>query len=158
MIRLESMTDDEYRAAMPESVAEYAVGQVRTGNWIKEGSLERAQRVFEKLLPEGVDTPGHHVLSIVDAGTSASVGLLWYMERDDRTLPSVFICELRVFEPYRRKGFATAAMTELEEYVRREHGARRILLHTFAHNRAARTLYERLGYGMTNVTMAKNVV
>ena len=108
------------------------------------------------MLPQGLETEGQHVLRIADAD-GRTVGLLWYMERQESAVPSVFICELRILEPFRRRGYATAAMRALEVHTRREHDAQRIVLHTFAHNQAARTLYKSLAYRETNVTMAKDL-
>ncbi len=47
-------------------------------------------------------------------------------------------------------------MTAGEEYAR-DHGASVIALNVFAQNEVARSLYDRLGYLVTNVSMQKEL-
>ena len=156
MIRLEPMKAAEFDSLIEQSIAEYAEEQARSGNWTREEAPDKAAQSFKGLLPNGLDTDGQHVLRIANSD-GQTVGTLWYMERQGSAVPSVFICELRILEPFRRRGYATAAMRALEKHTRREHDAQRIVLHTFAHNQAARKLYTSLAYRETNVTMAKDL-
>ena len=64
--------------------------------------------------------------------------------------------DIVIDEPYRRRGYGQAAMLALEDSVR-SLGLRGIALHVFGHNTAARALYERLGYTVTNINMAKRL-
>jgi ribosomal protein S18 acetylase RimI-like enzyme len=66
----------------------------------------------------------------------------------------VFIYDLFVAEPYRRKGIAEQAMLQLEKEDLRL-GVGSLALHVFGYNTAARSLYERLGYETTNINMRK---
>ena len=74
MIRLEKMTEELFRPTMQESIVAYAKEHVRTGNWVGEGSEERAKREFERLLPQGIETRGQHVMSIVEETSNMPVG------------------------------------------------------------------------------------
>jgi len=156
MIRLEPMKAAEFDSLIEHSIAEYAEEQARSGNWTREEAPDKAAQSFKGLLPNGLDTDGQHVLRIANSD-GQTVGTLWYMERQESAVPSVFVCELRILTPFRRRGYATAAMRALEEQVRKEHAAKRIILHVFAHNDAARALYNSLDYQETNVTMAKTL-
>jgi RimJ/RimL family protein N-acetyltransferase len=47
-------------------------------------------------------------------------------------------------------------MKEIEDKAK-ELNANKIELHVFAHNKTARKLYEKIGYEVTNVIMAKKI-
>lgn len=55
-VYLESMEQKTFKAFYEESVTEYVAEHVKSGDWGKEGSIERTRTEFEKLLPEGLDT------------------------------------------------------------------------------------------------------
>lgn len=156
MIALRRMTQDEYDAWRPASIASYAAEHVRAGNWSAEEAPEQARKAFDRYLPDGLDTEGHHVCSIVADGTGETIGHLWYCVEPAPTGPRLFIADIGVGEPYRRRGFARAALRCLEEEARRL-GAHGIRLHVFGSNSAARRLYTELGYVETDVQMVKDL-
>ena len=150
------MTQDEYEAWRPVSIAGYAAEHVRAGNWTAEEAPEQAEKAFDHYLPDGLGTAGHCICAIVDATTGANVGHLWYFIEPTKAGPRVFIADVGIDEPHRRKGYASAALRELErEAVRLE--ADSIRLHVFGNNTAARNLYARLGYAETDVQMVKTL-
>ena len=61
-----------------------------------------------------------------------------------------------IFEPYRRRGYATQALRLLEEQVR-EAGLDEIRLYVFGHNARAWMLYDKTGYTAVSMTMAKTI-
>ncbi len=67
-----------------------------------------------------------------------------------------FVYDLRVFETYRRRGYAEQAMRLIEQ-VAREKGVGKVSLHVFGDNLGARKLYTKLGYSETNVLMSKSL-
>ncbi len=69
---------------------------------------------------------------------------------------AVLWADLAIFEQHRRRGYASEALRLLEEKVR-EQGLDTISLHVFGHNHAARELYEKSGYAVTNVNMSKKI-
>lgn len=156
-IQLKPLEQQQWDNILQRRIPEYAKEQVRAGRWSEEEALAEATAEFEKLLPEGVKTARNHVHGIIDPTSQAMVGYLWYAEREKAGNPSAFICDLRVFEDYRRQGFASAALLAMEKIVLREHGTKRIELHVFGSNLPARTLYARTDYVETNVLMAKNL-
>ncbi|MBA3616939.1 MAG: GNAT family N-acetyltransferase [Rubrobacteraceae bacterium] len=60
-------------------------------------------------------------------------------------------------ETFRRKGYASRAL-DLVEHKAGELGARSVELHVFGHNHGAQALYEKVGYTVTNITMAKPIL
>jgi ribosomal protein S18 acetylase RimI-like enzyme len=109
----------------------------------------------ERLLPEGLATPNNYVWSINRVSDRASVGMLWIAAIEKPT-PHSWIYNLEIDAPFRRHGYAEQAMIKLESEVRRL-GLGQIRLHVFGHNSAARPLYEKPGYGPTNIVMVKRL-
>lgn len=153
-VRLEPLTVDELQAYLARMVPVYAADHVRAGNWSDTDAEERAWQQLRELLPQGVDTPGHELTHIVDAGSGARVGHLWTMTRQTPACREVFVLDLEVFDNQRRRGYAYAAMRRAEARARAA-GAERLGLHVFGGNVGARALYRRLGLEETDVMMAK---
>ena len=55
------------------------------------------------------------------------------------------------------QGYATQALEALEAHAK-PNGVKKLGLHVFGHNTAARELYKKAGYLETNVSMAKVIV
>lgn len=151
------MTDQEYEAWRGESVRSFAEERMRAGNALPEEALASAQSAFDRLLPHGLATPNHWLYTIQVDGEA--VGMVWLGRgQPGAGLPpsTGFIYDLLIYPEHRRKGYATRAMLALEEEARRR-GMDRLALHVFGHNEAARRLYEKVGYEMTNITMQKSL-
>jgi ribosomal protein S18 acetylase RimI-like enzyme len=156
MIRLTTLDEEDYRAWLDQAVGDYAEEKVRSGNWPEEGARQRSAEGFKKYLPEGPATKNAHMYSILDEELGAKVGMIWFSVINEQAKPSAFILDLVVYENYRRRGYGEQAMLAAEEKVR-ELGMDTIMLHVFGHNRAARGLYEKLGYEVTNLNMMKKL-
>ncbi|HEY2324362.1 MAG TPA: GNAT family N-acetyltransferase [Thermoanaerobaculia bacterium] len=70
--------------------------------------------------------------------------------------PAGFIHDIVVEEPDRRTGIATMLMNAAMEWLR-EHGAPRVVLGTAAPNKAAQSLFHRLGFRDTMIEMTKEL-
>lgn len=147
------MTQAEFDAWLARAIVEYAQEHVADGQWSQEESIEKSRAEHDKLLPQGLATPGQHLWSIVRSSDHERVGILWVNLRD-KPKPHAFVYNIEVFPEFRRHGYAEAAMRKLEDEARRM-GAETIRLHVFGHNTAARPMYEKLGYSPTNILMAK---
>ena len=147
------MTRAEFDAWLPRAIVEYAQEHVVDGRWSEDEAIDKSRAEHEKLLPQGLATADNHLWSIVRSEDRKSVGLLW-VNMQQKPKPHAFIYNIEVYPDFRRRGYAEAAMRELEVAVKRM-GAETIRLHVFGHNTAARPLYEKLGYEPTNIVMAK---
>ena len=154
-VELVPMTAAQYEAWLPTSVADYAQEHVVTGRWSAEEALRRSREEFDRLLPQGLATPGHDIWSIARTADHEAVGVLW-IQAVDKPEPHAFIFNIEIFEPFRRRGYATRAMTLLEKTAG-DRGLRSVRLHVFGHNTAARPLYEKRGYVPTNIQMLKRL-
>ena len=157
MIRLRQATQKEWDLILRDEIPRYAEDHLRTGNWSKSDALQWAKDQYEKMLPQGVDTKGHHIFILIDEDSSEAVGFIWYEERSNASTPHAFLCNLHIFEPFRRQGYAMAALAQLEAMLRESQTLKRLQLHVFGHNQAARKLYAKQGFTETNVIMAKDV-
>jgi RimJ/RimL family protein N-acetyltransferase len=164
MITLEAISPTEYKTWLTQAIRDYADNKVRSGNWDAPDALDRSAAEFHRLLPDGPATPDNFVFSLMASNASAkaaedaapvSVGVLWFALPPWKP-PIAFIYDLLIYEPYGRHGYDAEALQALEEKVK-EMGLDTIGLQVFAHNTAARALYEKAGYVVTNINMAKKL-
>ena len=155
MIRLQPMDYPTFEAWREASVREYAQDKVDSGNWLAADAVERSAREFADTLPDGRNTAGHELCSMVTED-GVRVGIAWFASEDRPFGRVVFIYDIGVDPEYRRMGYAQAALGEIESYAR-EHGCVAVQLHVFGGNSGARRLYQRAGYIETDVTMVKTV-
>ena len=154
MTTLTTMRPETYVTWRDAEIVAYADDKVAAGSWLREGALERSRAEFERLLPQGLATVGHHLFEIVDETAGLTVGCLWVAASKDPGDLSAFVYDIEVQPEFRRQGHARAAFVLLEPIVRRL-GLKRIGLHVFGHNPAAQALYQSLGYGVTGINMVK---
>jgi ribosomal protein S18 acetylase RimI-like enzyme len=154
LVELIPMSKDEFHEYLGPAIAGYAEELVRAGNTPPGQALSSAEAQFDSLLPDGLDTPDQHLFSIWDR--DRRVGALWFGVRDDGDRPFAALYDFLIFEVYRRQGYGQQALLALDQQVKAL-GFDTIRLHVFGHNRAARALYEKMGYVATNVTMTKRL-
>ena len=154
LAELEPLTTAQFEKWKPVSIADYARQHTKAGRWTAAEALRKSRKEFETLLPRGMATPRHRFFSIVRLPDRKAVGMLWIqIEKKPR---SAFVLNIEIDKPFRRRGYAMRAMKLLEQEARRL-GLESIRLHVFAHNAAARPLYEKLGYVPTNLLMRKRL-
>lgn len=152
--QLRPMTQPEFDAFLARSIPEYAADNVRAGYWAESEALERSRKEFERFLPQGLQSPDNYLFTVYDDGTP--VGVIWMKANLERPIKSGFIFELYIDESQRGKGYGKQAMLLIEEQARAL-GLESIGLHVFAVNEVARNLYERVGYEVTSLNMAKKL-
>ena len=155
-VRFVELENWQYREYRKNLVRHYAADKVRAGAWSQAEAEGRAARDVDGLLPEGPATQGHLLYSVRDDSMGAEVGTVWVALRDSGVGRSVWIYDIIIHEDFRRKGYASRTLDLVEERAR-DLGAKSVELHVFGHNRGARALYEKLGYKITSITMAKQV-
>ncbi len=158
-LRLVDLPQSEYDTWWAWATRDYSEEHVKSGNWTAEESLGRSEGEFRKLLPQGTATPGHFLYAVEEPVEKTHVGIVWFRADhgpDAPRPPVLFIYDLRVYEPFRGKGYGAQTMGLVEEKAR-ELGFDTISLHVFGHNKVARSLYQKLGYVATNVLMSKKV-
>jgi len=156
MVRLVPMTESEFKIYRQTHLEGYAQEHVKAGNWDSSDALQKAEKEFLQLLPDGVASKKQHLLSIEDGHSGMKVGLIWFAEKDQASRPSAFIYDFLIYEEYRKKGYGKQTLTALEEKVK-ELGIETISLHVFGHNKIAINLYQSAGYQINDMIMAKKI-
>jgi len=156
MVIFVDMLESDFAVWKERMIVEYAADKAKAGNDTEEGGVERSRKEFDSLLPGGMKTNGHHILTVVDESTGQKVGRIWYADPAGRRSDMLWIYDIEIDAAERGKGYGTAAL-KLAEQKARELGKKRMGLHVFAHNPRARELYERMGYKATNISMSKDL-
>lgn len=156
MVELVPMTVDEFEMYLQYSIQEYAQDRVKGGLWNENEALQEAEQQYQQLLPQNLETPEHYLSMIVDEKQKKNVGVLWFGLHEQASEQQAFVYDVVIFEEFRRRGYARQAMQLLEERAA-DLGADSISLHVLGHNQAARELYEKLDYTVTNINMRKKL-
>ena len=155
-ISLVDLDDAPYREYRDHLVRDYAADKVRAGAWSESEAQIRAAKDVDGLLPEGPATQGHFLYSVREDAADAEVGTVWFALRDSGVGRYVWIYDIIINESFRRRGYASRTL-ELVEARAKELGAKSVELHVFGHNQGAQALYDKVGYSVTSITMAKQV-
>ena len=157
MVQLRPMTQAEYNAWMAEAIESYAEEKVRAGAWDVADALERSTHDHHALLPQGLATPDNYLYQIMAEPEQEPVvvGMVWLAVPPWKP-PLAFVYDILIHEPYRRRGYAGEALTALEAKTRAL-GLDTIALHVFGHNHGALALYQKMGYAITDISMAKKL-
>ena len=156
MIELVELPRERFPAYREVLVRDYARDKVRAGTWSSEEAPRRSAADVDGLLADGTETEGHYLYLLRDRSIAEEVGVVWLAVHDSGVGRSVWIYDIEVYEPFRRKGYGTQALRAVEERAT-ELGAERVELHVFGHNPAARALYEKAGYETTSVVMRRRL-
>ena len=110
-----------------------------------ETACSRAEDEFDGMLPEGRETAGNLLMTIVDRNSGRTVGAIWCLYEVTDGKKQMFIADLAVDENEHGKGYASAALAEAEKSARCS-GCTEAVLWVYADNPAALRLYEKAGY------------
>lgn len=149
------MTEAEYVAWASHAVPAYAADKVASGQWTEVESLNLARQLFDSLLPQGLKTPDHYLFTI-RTDSNVSLGVLWIALQTRGSSRIAYVYDVYIDPTHRRKGYAAAAFAALEEQAVAL-GFSGISLHVFGHNPAAQSLYAKLGFIATNISMYKSL-
>lgn len=157
IVSLRPMDADRIAEWAPGNEADYRESRIQAGESVAVATA-KARESFEKFFPGGAALPTHRIFDVVaDAGEGPeAVGYLWVGPQDDGDPSAWWVWDVEIFEPYRRRGHARAAML-LGEDVARSLGATSLGLNVFGFNTGAHDLYESLGYNPTAIQMKKEL-
>ena len=154
-VELVPTSEEDFHSYLQSQILEYAKEKVKSGNWAESEAFDLSTKSFTNLLPEGRETSGHSIMSIVDSISKDKVGVLW-VEWNNKEHNASFIWDIIIHDKFRRKGYGSAALKQLEKMAAKK-GSSGISLHVFGHNKAAISMYESLGYYATNIIMKKDI-
>lgn len=149
------MSDKEYNSWNVHSRVNYAVEKEKEGLSAEDAKAE-SEKSFARHLPNGKNTPDHHIYAVTSMPEDEVVGHLWWglQNHGSKKIPWIFDIELN--PKFRGRGFGRITM-ELAQADVKSKGYDRLGLHVFGHNKVARSLYESLGFETTNVVMSKEL-
>jgi len=147
------MTEQEFGAYLERAVKRRAERYVSRGFWREEVAVETARRDLAEWLPQGLRTPHHRFVQIVDERTGSRLGEACYTIEERGGKTQFWLDWITIDPEHRQEGHATEALQEIAEEAARA-GADRVNLKVFADNPGAKALYVRLGY----VEMATDMV
>ena len=144
-VRLRQMTAREFEAFRQKSVEDYAQNLMQGQKLSSEEALRQAEKEFTGIVPQGLETPGNALMIIEEAQTGQNVGVIWFVLEEDDGVKVAFLSDFLIEEAHRRRGYAAAALREMERRAR-ESGCAECRLFVWSHNEAAMRLYEKCGY------------
>ncbi|MGU5713753.1 GNAT family N-acetyltransferase [Aeromonas taiwanensis] len=160
-VRLIPLRDADFPAYHDYFIEDYARDLANNHGMALPDSCRQADASLQQLLPQGVATPGHHLLALVpEDGSGASnapgepLGYLWHAL--DGAAGTTFIYDFYVAPPHRGQGFGKAAMAALEAQLA-SLGIHQIKLRVAHDNPRALALYQELGFTITGYNMAKHL-
>ena len=156
MTELVEMPGERFPRYREDLMREYAQDKVRAGVWSPEEAQRRAAADTDGLLARGTETEGHYLYLLRDSSAGDEVGVVWLAVQDTGVGRSVWIYDLQIHEPFRRRGHGTEALRAVEKRAA-ELEAQKVELHVFGHNPGARALYERSGFATTSFVMSKRL-
>ena len=152
-MKLQALDQSRYEAWMEQSIRGYAESNIESGRWDASDAMEKSERSYVDLLPEGLATPNHSIFELFAA--ERYVGYLWVFIDPSAAVPSAFIYDIEILAEQRARGLGKQAMQALEPWCKARN-LRRIALNVFAFNKPAVELYKGLGYQTTNFSMQKD--
>lgn len=148
------LAPERFESFISGTIERYADEIHQAGYARGEAAKKKARDDTLRLLPRGIETPGHHFCIVKDRLTDEEVGGVW-LKYDEEPRRSVFIYSLFLEEQYRGKGYGKATMAKIEE-TSRDFGAETVELHVFGFNERAIRLYKSAGYVVRSLNMGKD--
>lgn len=155
-VALVPMSEEEFKLFRARAVLEYAEDKVKSGAWTAAEAPELSEATYSRYLPDGIATREHYLYTVRWGKEQQNVGCIWLHVPDAPAGKRAFLYEIRIEDEVRGLGLGQAAMAALDDTARAL-GASSIGLHVFSHNPAAKHVYEKAGYAVTDYKMAKDL-
>ncbi|MDB5983070.1 MAG: Histone acetyltransferase [Pseudomonas sp.] len=151
MVQLITMNHDQFQRFLAHSAAGYAHELEQT--YQQADALQATMQGLQELLPNGLETPGHHVFNL-HAADDEIVGVLWFGVSREHDIETLFIYDLEIAPHARRRGHGKAALQQVEHWATAR-AIQNIELNVFFDNHPARALYEGFGLKPREMTLTK---
>lgn len=131
------MTPGEFQRYLKPAIRSYAKMHIRAGDVDPKKALGRAKAEYAELLPKGLASAGHHLYAITLLEDGRTLGMVWFELKQRHGKRKAFIFDFAIDKARRGKGFATQAMSLIEQQ--------------------AKVLYEKCGYRYLGMQMSKDL-
>lgn len=153
-ITIRDMLLKEFEKSISMGKTHYIEGKAKALNISLEKAKELAQKEYETILPQGMETENHmFYTALVD---DKFAGYAWVNIREENHKKSAWGYDIHVDEAYRRQGVAKQIFIKLEAELK-SIGVEEVKFHVYADNFRAIPLYEQFGYETTNIVMRKEL-
>ena len=144
-VRIHPMTTEEFEVFRQWSVAHQARELMEERRICHEDAIREAAAEFAQMLPQGLDTARNFLMTVTETELDESAGFVWTLQEETDGRQQSFLCDFAIWEPMRRKGYATAAL-HLAEQQAMDAGCQESVLFVSDRNEAAKALYRKCGY------------
>ena len=151
-VELRKIDESDYPEFMDAVYSSYAEERSIADHTSLEDATTFCEKGRKEDIPQGYHTPGNIFYHIY--ARDEKVGALWLTICEKDPPKYLYVDDIVIYEPYRRKGYAIAALLEAER-VGREAGCVRADLNVFSRNAGAQALYLGLGYDFSTFQMNK---
>ena len=139
------MTLEEFEIFYQFSIEQHTAELMEELHISRETALQAARKEVAEMLPQGLLTEHHHLMTVAESDSKETAGFIWTIHEETNGRKQSFICDFAICERKRRKGIGTEALYLAEKHAT-EAGCRESVLFVADRNHAARTLYEKCGY------------
>lgn len=144
-VNIRKMTDEEFEKFYQWSIGNHVRELMEEMHISQEEAFRHTKDEVNEMLPNGMSTENNYLMTIENNDTKAPVGFVWTLHEKTEGKEQSFLCDFIIFEPERRKGYATEALKVVEKEAA-EAGCKESVLFVADTNYAARDLYKKCGY------------
>lgn len=152
--KLQQMTEEEFDKYLAYFIPDYAKDLSENYMIPLEKAMNESKELMDQLLPNKQNSAEQLVYNIYSTDEDKTVGVIWYNIQSDSN--KAYIYHIFIKEEFRKKGFATFVLQELEESMKSV-GVTSMGLNVFGTNPNAYKLYKKLGYQVQSTAMGKRI-
>lgn len=152
--KLQQMTEEEFDQYLAYFIPDYAKDLSENFMIPLEKAMKESKDLMEQLLPNKQKSEGQLVYNIYSIDEDKTIGVIWYSIQTESN--KAYIYHILIKEEFRKNGFATFVLQELEETMKNT-GITSMGLNVFGKNPPAYKLYEKLGYQTQSTLMGKRI-
>ena len=153
MLKLMPMDPNHFQQYINFAVNDYATEKIAAGTWTPETAQKNAQLAYDRLLPNGLETPNNFFYSIFN--DSEIIGYIWF-GTDNENPSTAFIFDFEIYKAYQNRGFGSKTL-DLVSRETKNMGYTSLGLHVFGNNSRAIHVYQKSGFNITDIKMQKQL-
>jgi len=142
-IKIRKMTNREFEFFYSWSVEQHVKELTEGLHKSEKDAIKETLSEVSVMLPDGLDTDHNELMTVTADGEN--VGFIWTVYDEFEGRKQSFVCDFAIWEPKRRKGYGSSALSLAEKNAARA-GCSEIVLFVRDTNPAARAFYEKCGY------------
>lgn len=150
------MNETDFKDYYQHLVENFAIENVRNGDWGNDEAKELAKIQMKSLLPNELETTEHYIFSLFHIKLNMNVGNLWIQIQQLKTTKKAVLFDMEIFDVFQGKGFDKESLSALEDYLK-SNNVTSLTLHVYATNPRDRNLYLQTGFKDMSFNMVKTL-